>query len=50
MGETEQVSRDRHVIEGPNARDQIAFYAYDCHSFVVKSIRMPATYLCYVPE
>jgi len=25
------------VIEGPNARDQIAFYARDCHSFLVKS-------------
>ena len=33
------------MIERPNARDQIAFYACDCHSFLVKSIRMPATYL-----
>ena len=33
------------MIELPNARDQIAFYACDCHSFLVKSIRMPATYL-----
>ena len=32
-------------IERPNARDQIAFYACDCHSFLVKSIRMQATYL-----
>ena len=34
-----------HAIEGPNARDQIAFYACDCHSFLVKAIRMPSTYL-----
>ena len=33
------------MIERPNARDQIAFYSCDCHSFLVKSIRMPATYL-----
>ena len=34
-----------HAIEGPNARDQIVFYACDCHSFLVKAIRMPSTYL-----
>ena len=34
-----------HVIERPNARDQIAFYVCHCHSFLVKSMRMPATYL-----
>ena len=33
------------MIERPNARDQIAFYACDCHSFLVKAIRMPSTYL-----
>ena len=33
------------MIERPNARDQIAFYACDRHSFLVKAIRMPSTYL-----
>ena len=31
------------MIECPNARNKIDFYAF--HSFLVKSIRMPATYL-----
>ena len=31
------------VIEGPNERDQIAFYAF--HSFLVESKRMLATYM-----
>ena len=36
------------MIEGPNARDQIASYACDCHSSLLKSISMPPTYLSLV--